>query len=104
MDIGSEKLDQCYSKSGLWLGFCKEFVAGFWKPVELLPRETLACFKQSLSVKDHSATGVDSKGLAHEASEGNKDSNRNRTRDHFCDILAKNLATLFPYPGKLRFK
>lgn len=76
MKIDSEKLDECYSKSDLWLGFCKEFVAGFWKPVELLPRETLDCFKQSLSVKDHSATGVDSKGLAHEASEGNKDSNR----------------------------
>lgn len=38
---------------------------------------------------------VDSGGLAHEVSEGNKDSDGNWARNHLCYILAKNLVTFY---------
>jgi hypothetical protein len=62
-------------------------VGGVWKSLEKQTRENFTCYKQSLmknSAKrseDQSAhRNVDSKGQAHDISDGNKDSTVNWTR------------------------
>lgn len=45
--------------------------------------------------------GMQSKGQAHEDSDGNEDSTENLTRSHSCYLLAKNLSTFWPCPETL---